>query len=47
MVKMINESEVSPVDRLSNRVLHYRVDLELLQVAADMDRDYTAREERS
>ena len=47
MVREINENEVSPKERLGNRVLHYREDLLLLQVAADTDRDCTAREERS
>ena len=47
MVREVNENEVSPKERLGNRVLHYREDLLLLQVAADTDRDCTAREERS
>ena len=39
MVKEINTNEVSPEERLGNKVLHYRTDLEKLQVAADLDRD--------
>ncbi len=38
MVRAINEREVSPEERLGNRVLHYRTDLQKLQVAADLDR---------
>ena len=47
MVREVNETEVLPKERLGNRVLHYREDLHLLQVAADMDRDLSSREERS
>ena len=46
MVKDINEHEVSPRERLGNRVLHYRGDLERLQVAADLDRDRDCDRER-
>ena len=47
MVRDINENEVYPDERLGNRVLHYRGDLQMLQVAADVDRNVTSREERS
>ena len=47
MVRDVNENEVFPNERLGNRVLHYRGDLHMLQVAADLDRDVTSREERS
>ena len=47
MVRDINENEVYPDERLGNRVLHYRGDLQLLQVAADVDRNIASREERS
>ena len=46
MVREINEAEVSPKERLGNRVLHYRGDLQQLRVAADMDREAPGREER-
>ena len=46
MVQDINEQEVSPKERLGNRVLHYRADLKELQVAADMDRERDGREAR-
>ena len=46
MVREINEAEVSPKERLGNRVLHYRGDLQQLRVAADMDREVPGREER-
>lgn len=46
MVQSINESEVQPEERLGNRVLHYRRDLERLQVAADMDRETNREKER-
>ena len=46
MVQDINEQEVSPKERLGNRVLHYRADLKELQVAADMDREREGREAR-
>ncbi len=38
MVKEINELQVAPDERLGNRVMHYRADLDKLQIAADMDR---------
>ena len=38
MVKEINELQVAPDERLGNRVMHYRADLDKLQVVADMDR---------
>jgi hypothetical protein len=37
MVQQINEAEGSPQERLGNKVLHFRSDLQKLQVAADMD----------
>ncbi len=46
MVKEINETQVLPEERLGNRVLHYRADLQKLQVAADMDRDNDRGKER-
>ena len=46
MVKEINEHEVLPEERLGNKVLHYRSDLQKLQVAADMDRDAERGKER-
>ena len=46
MVREINEQEVSPKERLGNRVLHYRADFRELQVAADMDRERDGREAR-
>ena len=39
MVRDINENEVRPDERLGNKVLHYRTDLQKLQVAADLDRE--------
>lgn len=47
MVKQINETEVRPEERLGNKVLHYRADLQKLQVAADMDHDKDRGKERS
>ena len=44
MVKEINEAQVDPKERLGNRVLHYRADIEKLQVAADMDKSKEDRE---
>ncbi len=38
MVRDINEREVAPGERLGNRVLEYRADLDRLRVAADLDR---------
>lgn len=46
MVKQINENEVSPEERLGNKVLHFRADLQKLQVAADMDHDKDRGKER-
>ena len=46
MVQMINEHEVNPEERLGNKVLHFRTDLQKLQVAADMDRDHDLGKER-
>ena len=46
MVKQINENEVSPEERLGNKVLHFRTDLQKLQVAADMDHDKDRGKER-
>ena len=46
MVKQINEATVSPQERLGNKVLHYRNDLQKLQVAADMDHDKDRKKER-
>ena len=47
MVREINEHEVSPEERLGNKVLHYRIDLQKLQVAADMDHEKDRGKERS
>ena len=47
MVQQINEAEVSPQERLGNKVLHFRSDLQKLQVAADMDHDKERGKERS
>ena len=38
IVREVNE-QVSPAERLGNRVLRYRADLDLLLVAADLDRE--------
>ena len=38
MVKEINENEVSPQDRLCNRVLRFHAETQELTVAADPDR---------
>ena len=46
MVQQINEAEVSPQERLGNKVLHFRSDLQKLQVAADMDHDKERGKER-
>lgn len=46
MVKQINENEVSPEERLGNKVLLFRADLQKLQVAADMDHDKDRGKER-
>ncbi len=46
MVKQINENEVSPEERLGNKVLHFRADLQKLQVAADIDHDKDRGKER-
>lgn len=46
MVQQINEAEVSPQERLGNKVLHFRSDLQKLQVAADMDHDKDRGKER-
>lgn len=46
IVKEINEQEVSPEERLGNRVLHFRTDLQRLQVAADMDTGKNREAER-
>ena len=46
MVRAVNEKEVSPEERLGNRVLRYRADLGRLQVAADMDRSLGRGRER-
>ena len=46
MVQQINEAEVSPEERLGNKVLHFRSDLQKLQVAADMDREADRGKER-
>jgi len=40
------ESEASPEERLGNKVLHFRSDLQKLQVAADMDHDKERGKER-
>ena len=46
MVQQINEAEVSPEERLGNKVLHFRSDMQKLQVAADMDREADRGKER-
>ena len=38
MVKEVNEAEVLPEEQLGNKVLHFRADLQKLQVAAELDR---------
>ena len=35
MVKEVNETQVAPLDRLADRVMHYRSDLRLLEIAAE------------
>ena len=47
MVRDVNEKEVIPEERLGNRVLHYRRDLQKLSVAEDLDREKKPREERA
>lgn len=47
MVHEINEHEVSPEERLGNKVLHFRTDLQKLQIAADMDHEKDRGKERS
>ena len=47
MVKEINEHQVLPNERLGNRVMHFRADIERLQVAADMDREPVRSRERA
>ena len=47
MVKTINEAQVAPEEQLGNRVLHFRSDIERLQVAADMDKVKMRERERS
>ena len=47
MVRDINEHEVSPEERLGNKVLYFRTDLQKLQVAADMDHEKDRGKERS
>ena len=46
MVKEVNEAEVLPEEQLGNKVLHFRADLQKLQVAAELDRNRERREER-
>ncbi len=46
MVKQINGNEFSPEERLGNKVLHFRADLQKLQVAADIDHDKDRGKER-
>ena len=44
MVKNVNDMEVAPEEQLGNKVMHYRKDLDRLEVVADLDRE-TEREE--
>ncbi len=46
MVKEVNEAEVMPEEQLGNKVLHFRADLQKLQVAAELDRNRNRIEER-
>ncbi|MBR4743216.1 MAG: hypothetical protein IK082_03365 [Oscillospiraceae bacterium] len=46
MVMEVNEAEVLPEDRLADRVMHFRTDLQKLQVAAEPGRDRDRGEER-
>lgn len=46
MVKTVNEHEVSRSEQLGNRVLHFRNDLQKLQVAADLDQNTEKDKER-
>ena len=46
MVKEVNEAEVLPEEQLGNKVLHFRADLQMLQVAAELTRDRNRGEER-
>ena len=39
MVKNVNDMQVAPEEQLGNKVLHYRKDLERLEVVADLDRE--------
>ena len=39
MVSEVNKTQVSPEERLGDKVLHYRADLERLNVAVDLDRE--------
>ena len=43
MVKNVNDMEVAPEEQLGNKVMHYRKDLDRLEVVADLDRE-TERE---
>ena len=43
MVKNVNDMQVAPEEQLGNRVMHYRKDLDRLEVVADLDRE-TGRE---
>lgn len=46
MVKEVNEAEVLPEEQLGNKVLHFRADLQKLQVAAELDKGRNRGEER-
>jgi len=46
MVRTVNEHEVRPEERLGNKVLHFRTDLQKLQVAADLDHEKDRGKER-
>ena len=46
MVRDVNKYQVAPVERLADRVLHYRSDIQLLEVAADLEKDRSKGKER-
>ena len=46
MVKGINEMQVGPLDKLADKVMHYRADLKLLEVAVDLEKNREPGKER-
>ena len=46
MVKEVNETQVAPLDRLADRVMHYRSDLRQLEVTADLGKERDNGKER-